>query len=249
MYQKSQSCNVCFLRHGVQQTCDVWFLGYGLRQTEFLAIFSHFWPFYPTNNPKNQNFAKMKTMPGGIIILNKHTWSQDHMLYCSWDMVYNRCNYFSFWAIFCPFIPLPAWKIKILKKWKRHMEMSSFYTSVSKIMIICYTDPEIWHVTDIIIFHFELFLPFYQNNSPKNFKKMKETLDNIIILHRCTKNNDHINGQTDGQMDRQKKWHIEVAVQPKNKTADTSFLSYWAVYGLFSTYKGNTNFCILIPKE
>ena len=85
------------------------------------------------------------------------------------------------------------------------MEISSFYTSVSKIMIICYT--QIWHVTDIIIFHFGLFLPFYQNNSPKNqnFKKMKETLDNIIILHRCTKNYDHVNGQTDGQMDRQKK--------------------------------------------
>ena len=72
-------------------------------------------------------------------------------------------------------------------------------------MIICYTVPEIWHVTDIIIFHFGLFLPFYQNNSPKNqnFKKMKKTLDNIIILHRCTKNYDHIIGQTDRQTDGQ----------------------------------------------
>ena len=34
----------------------------------------------------------------------------------------------------------------------------SFYTSVPKIMIICYTVPEIWHVTEvIIIFHFRLF--------------------------------------------------------------------------------------------
>ena len=33
-----------------------------------------------------------------------------------------------------------------------------FYTSLPKIMIICYTVPEIWHVTDVIvIFHFGLF--------------------------------------------------------------------------------------------
>ena len=43
----------------------------------------------------------------------------DHMLYCSWDMVRDRCNcYFSFWTIFCPFTPLTAQKIKIMKKWK-----------------------------------------------------------------------------------------------------------------------------------
>ena len=36
-------------------------------------------------------------------------------------MVRGRCNncYFSFWAIFCPFTPLTAQKIKISKKWKR----------------------------------------------------------------------------------------------------------------------------------
>ena len=33
----------------------------------------------------------------------------------------------------------------------------SFYTSAPKLMIICYTVPEIWCVTDIIIFHFGLF--------------------------------------------------------------------------------------------
>ena len=58
-------------------------------------------------------------------------------------------------------------------------------------MIMCYNVPEIWHVTDIIVtFHFELFLPFYPPNSPKNqnFLKMKLTTEDIIILHMCTKN-------------------------------------------------------------
>ena len=31
-----------------------------MRQTEFFVIFGHFLPFYPTNNPKTQNFEKMK---------------------------------------------------------------------------------------------------------------------------------------------------------------------------------------------
>ena len=41
------------------------------------------------------------------------------MLYWYWDMVCNRCNYFSFLAIFCNFTPLTAQKIKISKKWKK----------------------------------------------------------------------------------------------------------------------------------
>ena len=58
-------------------------------------------------------------------------------------------------------------------------------------MIIGYTVPEIWYVTDVIvIFHFGQFLPFYPPNSPKNknFTKMKQTPGDIIILHMCNKN-------------------------------------------------------------
>ena len=42
------------------------------------------------------------------------------------------------------------------KKRKKHWEIS-FYNSVPKIMIICYTVSEIWHVTNVIIFHFGPF--------------------------------------------------------------------------------------------
>ena len=57
-------------------------------------------------------------------------------------------------------------------------------------MIICYTVPEIWHVTDVIvIFHFGLFFALLP---PKNqsFKKIKKTTGDIIILYMCTKNYD-----------------------------------------------------------
>ena len=40
-------------------------------------------------------------------------------------------------AIFCPFTPLTAKKNENIKKMKKkHLEISSFYTSVTKIMII-----------------------------------------------------------------------------------------------------------------
>ena len=60
----------------------------------------------------------MKKTPGDIIILHMCTKSYDQMMYGSCDVVRDRCNYFSFWAIFCPFIPLTARKIKIKKNKK-----------------------------------------------------------------------------------------------------------------------------------
>ena len=42
-----------------------------------------FLPFYLPNNPKNQNFEKMKTTHGDIIILHKCTKNHDQILYCS----------------------------------------------------------------------------------------------------------------------------------------------------------------------
>ena len=59
-----------------------------------------------------------------------------HISYGSWDMLWDRQNFFSFWTIFCPFTPTPppplrTQKIKILiKREKKQLEISSFYTSV-----------------------------------------------------------------------------------------------------------------------
>ena len=137
MYQKSESYATLFLRY------DVW------RMWLLFFILCYFLPFYTPNNPKNQNFQKIKNKPGDIIILHNCTKNHDHRLHCSWDTMRDICNsYFLFWAIFCPFTPLTTQKIKILKKWKKHLEISSFYTSVPKIMITWCMVPEIWCVTD-----------------------------------------------------------------------------------------------------
>ena len=59
---------------------------------------------------------------------------------------------------FCPFSPLACPKNENFKKMKKSPGESSFYTSVPKNMIICYTVPEIWRMTNVIvIFHFGLF--------------------------------------------------------------------------------------------
>ena len=162
------------------------------------------------------------------------TINNNHMMYGSWDMKFNRQN-FLFWAIFCPFTPLTTRKIKILKKWKNQLDISSFYTNALKIMIICYNVPETW--CKIYIFHFGLFSPFYPITAQKTKlkKKKKKQTGGIIILHMCTKNYDHImyaswdmvhnrwmdrqmNRWTDGLRDGQKKWLIEVGVPPKKIT-------------------------------
>ena len=111
------------------QSYDVWFLGYGAWQTKCLVILDYFLHFYPSNNTKNQNLKKMKEKLGDIIILHMCTINDNHMMYGSWEIKLDRQNFLSFWTVLCPFTPLTTPKIKILKKWKQHLEILSFYTS------------------------------------------------------------------------------------------------------------------------
>ena len=90
--------------------------------------------------------------------------------------------FWSSWSIFCTFTPLTAWKKKLSKTWKKHLEISSFYTSVPKIMITGYTVPGIWHVTDVTVTFsfwaiFCLFTPLTaQKIKMKDMKKKKQQL-------------------------------------------------------------------------
>ena len=83
----------------------------------------------------------------------------------------NAIVIFHFGQFFGPFTTLTAQKMKISKKRKRTMEILSFNTIVPKIMIICFTVPEIWHVTDVIvIFHFGQFFALIPPYQPKKWK-------------------------------------------------------------------------------
>ena len=132
--------------------------------------------------------------------------------------------------------------MKISKKWNKTLDISSFYTSAPKILIMHYTVSEIWHVTDVsVIFHLGLFfalLPHPTPHPPEQPKKSKfEKNDKKTwIYHHFT----HVYQKlwlddvwflrygvqwTDGQMDRQKKWHIEVGAPPKNLCSSYYFRS------------------------
>ena len=82
-------------------------------------IFCHSRPFFallPPNNPKNQNFEKMKKLPGDIITFQTCDINGNHMMYGSWNIEHDGQNFLSIWTILCTFTLLTTWKIKILKK-------------------------------------------------------------------------------------------------------------------------------------
>ena len=78
--------------------------------------------------------------------------------------------------IICHFGPKHP-KNQIFEKMKKHLEISSFYINVPKIIIICYIVLEIQCVIDVIlIFYVGLIFALLPPNDPKNqsFKKMKK---------------------------------------------------------------------------
>ena len=42
-----------------------------VRRTVFFVILGHFLPFDPPNNPKNQNFEKIKKITGDTLVYHK----------------------------------------------------------------------------------------------------------------------------------------------------------------------------------
>ena len=101
-------------------------------------------------------------------------------------------------SISCPFTPLTNWKIKIKKKRKKHLEISSFYMCVPKIMIRWCLVPEIWCPTDNFFSFWRPFValppPPSPTNNPKNqnFENIKNIPGDIVILHMCTVNENHM---------------------------------------------------------
>ena len=104
---------------------------------------SFFLPFDPPNNPKNQNFEKENAWRFYHFTLVYHKWQSWCMVLDISGRIYHDRQYFCHLWPFFDIYPLTAQKMKISEKWKKHLEVSSFYTSVSKIMIISYTVPEI----------------------------------------------------------------------------------------------------------
>ena len=99
------------------QWYDVWFLRYEAQHN--FSNFGQFFALLPSSNPKNQNFEKMKkTTPGDIINLHyQFKWKS----YDVWFLRYGTSQT----GFFCHFGPplLITQKTKILKKWKKGLEI------------------------------------------------------------------------------------------------------------------------------
>ena len=135
-----------------------------------LSLWTIFWPSSPLWTQKIKIFKKWK---------KKNTWRYYHFtnVYHKWqsyDIWFFRygvqqTNVFAVLDRFFPFYHPSNPKNENFKKLKKEpLKISSFYTSVTKIMIICYTVPWIWHVMDVITFHFGPFFAPLPPNSLKN---------------------------------------------------------------------------------
>ena len=75
------------------------------------------------------------------------------------------------WVNFCPFTSLlKAQNIRIFKKWKNLLQISSFYTSLPKTTIIQGTVSKIRSKTDIIFCHFWQFFALLPHYWPQKLK-------------------------------------------------------------------------------
>ena len=126
------------------------------------------------------------------------TTNDNHMMYGSWDMEPNGQNFLSFWIIFCPFTP-PTNNLKNLnseklkKKPWRYYHFTNVYHKWQSHDVWFLTYQAWWTEFFVILDH---FLPFYPPNNLKNqnFETMKKTPGDIIILHKCTINDNHMMG-------------------------------------------------------
>ena len=104
------------------------------------------------------------------------------------------------------------------EKLKKLLEISLFYTCVSRTSHMRYGswDIEWGTIFFVILGH---ILPFYPPNNPENqtFEKIKKASGDVIILHMCTKNHDHMMYAS---------WDM--------KCGRDSFLSFWAIFSPFT---------------
>ena len=113
------------------------------------------------------------------------------MMYGFWYIKHDRRNFLLFWAIFCPFTLLTIQKIKILKKWKKLLEILPFTQVHHK-----WQSYDIWFLryqlqqTDSVG-HLLLFFALLPKKNENVTKLKKETPGDTIILHKCFKNHDH----------------------------------------------------------
>ena len=144
----------------------------------------------------------MKKTSRDVIILNLCNKKTYDVCLLTYGVLARTFFFLSFQAIFCFFTPLltpQINKLKFGKTVKKHLDILSFYRCVPLIKIIWCMVPEIWSSTGKFFLsswanffcHLGQFFVLLSFSFLK-ISKMKKNPGDIIILHKCTKNHDHL---------------------------------------------------------
>ena len=166
---------------------------------KLLSFSAIFCPFNPLTTRKIK-ILKLKQTPADIIILHISTINNNHMIHGSWDMDHDRHNFLSFWTVFGPFTPYESRQSKLWKDDKNTWRYYHFTNVYHKRQSY-----DVWFLryrvqrTEFFVI-LDSFLPFKPPNNPKNqnCKKMKKQSRDIVILHMCTINDNHMTGVDTG---------------------------------------------------
>ena len=137
----------------------------------------------------------MKKTPGDIIILHMCIKNHDHMMYSSWDMEYNRQNFFCHFGPFFDLLPPNNTENQSFEKIKNNPGIIYYY--FTHVYHRCQSF-DVWFLrygaqrTEflVILGDYLPILPLTQKI--KILKKWKKIPGYIIILQKCTKNHDHM---------------------------------------------------------
>ena len=139
----------------------------------------------------------MKKTSEDIIILHLCTKNRNHMMFSSWDMMWDRQDFLSLWVIFCPFTSPLKWSQKSIfwqneKKMPGDISLLHTWDINEDHMIYGYWNRRCDRQNFFaILVH---FLPFHPLTTwkIKTFEKLKKTTGCIIILHMYTSNGNHM---------------------------------------------------------
>ena len=138
----------------------------------------HFLLFYTLSfsSPNNQDNKEQSYWYYPFILVYVCTINEDYVMHGSWYIRHNRQEIFGRFFALLPPPPLTIQKMKILKKWEKHLDIISFYTCVPKMTIIWCMVPEIWSVTNIFFCQFGPIFSFslLNNLDNQNFEKQPQ---------------------------------------------------------------------------
>ena len=178
-----------------------------------LVILGHLLPFYPHQNPKIKILKNLLEI-SYYTYIPKIIWSVVPEIPSETGRIY--CHSGPYFAL------LPPYELKKSKFWKSKQHTWRYYHFTNayhkwQSHDVWFLRYEMQQTEFLIILHH--FLPFYPPNKPKNQNfKIKKKPGDIIILHMCTTNDNHMMYSS---------WDMNQDGQ--------NFLSFQTVFSLFHT--------------